>query len=819
MKKQIGIIALLLGGMAASAQEFRAPAYPLITHDPYFSVWSNTDTASSAPTHHWTGATQSLTGMVKVDGKTYRVLGHDATAYKVYLPSAEDGNFSAQYTFDKPATGWEQPGFNDASWKTGKAPWTNSGQGTAWETHDIWMRRTFTLADRSFKNLLLKLNHDDDAEVYINGEEVYHLKGWLTKYGYFKIPAEVVEKMRTGKNVMAIHVRNNVGGAMLDAGLVEEIQPKATAGVQVAQQRSVIIHATQTIYDLACGPVEVQLKFSSPLFLDDLNMVSRPVSYLTWTAQSTDGASHDVQVYLGASTDLAVNVPAQPVTTKQYASNGLSILKAGSLEQPILKKKGDDLRIDWGYVFVATPQGEHAVQYITPGADGSASFASARVPKTTATQGRSLSLNTIVPLGKVGATPVEKFMLVAYDDIDAIQYFKTNLKAWWKLQAGQTIETQMAAAAKDYRSIMDKCEATNARIHEDAAKVGGEDYARLCVLGYRQTISAHKLVRSPEGEILFLSKENFSNGCINTVDVTYPSAPLYLTYNPELMKGMLNGIFYFSEKSGLYHRDYAAHDLGTYPLANGQVYGEGMPVEESGNMLILTDAIVRASGDKEYAAKHWNTLSTWAHYLDREGLDPANQLCTDDFAGHLARNANLSVKAIVALGCYADMAKALGKTDTAAVYRAKTEAMVKKWMELADAGDHYGLTFNDKNTWSQKYNMVWDKVLHLHLFPQSVYDKELAYYKTKQQKYGLPLDSRKGYTKSDWICWTASLTDNQEDFKTFTDPLYKYITETPSRVPLSDWHETEDGRQVGFQARSVVGGYFMEVFKEYMKNR
>jgi hypothetical protein len=231
------------------------------------------------------------------------------------------------------------------------------------------MRRTFTLTDKSFQNLLLKLNHDDDAEVYINGEEVYHLKGWLTKYGYFKIPAAVIEKMRAGKNVMAIHVRNNVGGAMLDAGLVEEIQPKATAGIQVALQKNITIHATQTIYSLACGPVDVQLKFSSPLFLDDLNMVSRPVSYLTWTAQSNDGAIHDVQVYLGASTDLAVNVPAQPVTTKQYTSNSLSILKAGSVEQPILKKKGDDLRIDWGYVFVAAPQSAHAVQYITSGAE------------------------------------------------------------------------------------------------------------------------------------------------------------------------------------------------------------------------------------------------------------------------------------------------------------------------------------------------------------------------------------------------------------------------------------------------------------------
>jgi hypothetical protein len=506
-----------------------------------------------------------------------------------------------------------------------------------------------------------------------------------------------------------------------------------------------------------------------------------------------------------------VNLPAQQVKAARYTREALSVLKAGTTEQPILQKKGDDLRIDWGHVYVATPAAAQATQFISQAGNTEVDFSHKRKTADSVT-GKQLMLGTAFPVTKVSSAANEQLVLIGYDDIYSIQYFKQNLPAWWKEQ-GLSIEQQLAKAAADYTAVMAKCNAFDKKLYEDAKASGGEQYAQVCVAAYRQSISAHKLLKDPQGNILFLSKENFSNGSINTVDVTYPSAPLFLLYNPDLLKGMLNGIFYYSE-SGRWTKPFAAHDLGTYPLANGQTYGEDMPVEESGNMIILTAAIAKAEGNANYARQHWKALNTWANYLSVAGFDPAHQLCTDDFAGHLARNANLSIKAIVGLRCFAMLADMLNEKDTAARYKQLATDMVTKWMQMANDGDHYALTFNDKNTWSQKYNLVWDKVLGLQLFPQEVYDKEIRYYRTKQNTFGLQLDSRKTYTKSDWILWTAAMTANNSDFEAFVEPVFKFVTTTPTRVPLSDWHETTNGRQIGFQARSVVGGYFMKMLRD-----
>jgi hypothetical protein len=812
--KFLGILAGIFALGPVKAQDRKAPAYPLITHNPNFSIWSGTDELNASTTTHWTGADHSLLGLINVDGNIYRFLGKEEASYKTVLAASDETPYTVKYTESAPDGDWKAANYAAGDWKSGQAPIGDDAKQvkTLWKSKEIWVRRAFNIANpASINELLLKMNHDDNIEVFLNGKKVYEKVGWTNTFQYFPLHKN---DLKAGQNVIAIHLANSAGGRYLDFGLADKLKDNA-ARIQLAKQKNVEITATQTIYDFTCGKIDLKLTFTSPLLMNDLGLLARPVSYISYNVKANDGKTHTVKVFLSASSNIAVYRPSQQVTAKKYSTAKLSILKAGTTEQPILQKGADDMRIDWGYFYVAAPKSSGAVQFISSGNTAADAFRKG-TSVSTASTGKSLALNTVVPFGTVGKTAVERFVELGYDEIYSIQYFKNDRRPWWNTSGKETIEGQLTAAANAYKEVMQKCRNFNQTVYADALQSGGKEYAHLCILGYRQSIAAHTLVKSPKGEILWLSKENNSGGFINTVDVTYPSAPLYLIYNPSLLQGMLNGIFYFSE-SGKYPHPWAAHDLGTYPLANGQTYGEPMPVEESGNMIILTAAITKAQGNANYAKLHWKTLTTWVDYLTKEGLDPKTQLCTDDFAGHLARNANLSVKAIVGIACYAQMAETLGDTETAKKYRAIAESMVPKWIEMADAGDHYALTFDNKNTWSQKYNLVWDKVLGLNLFPQKIYDTETKYYLTKQNKYGIPLDSRKAYTKNDWILWTATFAPTQEQFEALVHPVYKHAIETESRVPLNDFYDSNTGIRDNFKARSVVGGFYMRMFADKLK--
>jgi Domain of unknown function (DUF4965)/Domain of unknown function (DUF1793)/Domain of unknown function (DUF5127)/Domain of unknown function (DUF4964) len=671
----IALCAVFCLNVGPTLAQQRPPATPLITHDPYFSIWSVTDNLTDSDTSHWTGSPQPITGIARIDGKPYRFMGRH--------------------------------------------------------------------------------------------------------------PESVPAMQQTGSSITPTHTR----------------------------------------YEFRQDGVTLEFTFFTPAMMNDLDLLSRPVTYLTWDVKATDGASHQVSVLLDVDPVIAVNDRSQQVVTFRNETSSLHVLSVGSRDQNILNRSGDNLRIDWGYFHLAVPKNEDSTTGIlshptrTFAEDGKlAASDSMGMPHPANREGPHLAAT--IGFGSVSSEPVTRHLLVSYTEDFAIQYLERNLRPYWQ-RDNMPIEEMLDMAEAQYSTLETRGRAFDKELAADLTETGGEHYAALAILAYRQTLAAHKLVADVNGDPMLFAKENFSNGCIATVDVLYPSAPFFLFFQPKLLEAQLRPVLEYAALAR-WGFPFSPHDLGQYPLANGQVYGGGekteedqMPVEESGNMLILADALARAEGNAQLAERYWPQLTKWAEYLKERGLDPENQLTTDDFAGHVAHNSNLSIKAIDALAAFADLAHLLKHENVAKDYSATAKSMAEKWVGMAQDGDHYKLAFNSPGTWSQKYNLVWDVILDYNLFPKSLRDTEMSYYLKKINRYGLPLDSRADYTKLDWSLWTATLTSNPEQFKALMDPIYLWINETPSRVPLTDWYDTKTtGKQIGFQARSVVGGVFIKALSD-----
>lgn len=598
------------------------------------------------------------------------------------------------------------------------------------------------------------------------------------------------------------------GAAVIDGVTYRFLGRGEGEAMELLSQR---VTATATVARYRAGGVRLTLTLRTPMLPEEPDVFSIPASFMDWTLESEDGAAHEVKLRVSASARLCYDGDEAP--QMEYDTFALGAMRAGmlgQLRQKPLSHSGDHVTIDWGYLYLA---GEGTAE---------ASPLGLVFEKTL----------------RVAKEAVRAHLIVAYDDVLSILYFGHACKAWYA-RGGKTIVQAIAELEADYDALTARCEALDARVAADALAAGSEDYVLIAAAAWRHTFAAHKLIATPAGEMAFLSKENDSNGCIGTVDVSYPSIPLFIKYAPELVNAMCRPVLEYASMPVWVH-DFAPHDVGRYPIVNGQVYAlrdntarrqrmaayvyppyylypaqEGerlfdsekqMPVEESGNMLVMLYAAATQTRDTALLQKYRPLLDKWVRYLVEYGEDPGNQLCTDDFAGHLAHNVNLSAKAVVGVACYARILEMLG--EPAEKWRQRARDMAQSWRTRAQGENGTCLTF-DGMGWSMKYNLAWDLALNLQLLPEDFYRAETESYLPRLNRYGLPLDSRADYTKSDWECYAAAMARDMETRRALLRPLRTYLEETSSRVAFSDWYDTKTGRFEQFIARSVQGGVFM----------
>ena len=604
-------------------------------------------------------------------------------------------------------------------------------------------------------------------------------------------------------------------------------------GVVPLEQTSLEVHAFSTDYTFRGEGFALKVRFLSPLLPGDLDVLSCPVCYTDY--EVTEGEiPEDFSIALAIDEEFCYNGERSWVVGGVIPMKGYEAAYFTRGRNLVLSDTSDMCSPDWGDIYLAAKESwlvsEAGLQlYLSEG--------KREYIRKDCERLYLLAVNT----EKKGT------FLTAFDDKLSIFYFGEWLKCYF-FRNGKHILDALEFSFTEHARIVSECEAFDQQLKVDSEKVGSGYYTIACA-SLRQSVAAHKLVMTKDGKLLFLSKENNSNGCIGTADVSYPSIPLYLLYNPELVQGMLRGIYDFA-KMPVWNFDFAPHDIGTYPWCSGQIYGTAqrddkyccgmystwasprtnqmlylrpaesevyeknmqMPVEECGNMLIMQAAAIAAGADKSLAEENFALLAGWVKYLEEYGLSPENQLCTDDFAGHLAGNVNLTVKALVGIEAFSLICRFLGKEELAEEYERKARAFSKAFQEKVGGGI-LPLAYGEKDTFSIKYNILFDKLFGFSLIGQDICEAETSYYIEKTNRFGVPLDTREDYTKADWILWAAALTDDKEKCEALYGPVVDYLAQTPSRVPFGDWYDSTRGDIVHFINRSVVGGCFAPLLK------
>jgi len=620
-------------------------------------------------------------------------------------------------------------------------------------------------------------------------------------------------------------------------GVLHRFMGAAVGSEKTVIQKSVQVRPTTTIYKFSAGAVhdgvDIELSFVTPAIgLDsDILAASRPITYATLLVSSSSAQPRDVQVYFDTSGEGSVQSSDEEITWSRL-NNGpktlaskLQAMQIGTVSQKHLGQGSD--RINWGYLILSTPKAAPKLHTAMQGANISrGAFANGSYFQLADDNSTSRKANDHLPVlsvawqfDVVSGQPQERHLTLAYDQVVSMRFFGTDMQPLWRHSWSNALA--MLEAADDAREKdLTETNAFDDALIANLSSVGGGKYATLASLVYRQVTGGTQEVWNPLlKEPWVFMKEISSDGDVSTVDVVYPAFPMFQYLYPEYFRLTLMPLMVYGNNETkaygqeiLYNLSWAPHHLGHWPISDlAPNKQEQMPVEESGNMLIMLSGIYSVQKSLQYLEPYWPMLRTWADFIVSSLPDPGNQLCTDDFEGASPHNTNLAAKGIVALEAFAGMLDAKGDKSDAESYRNHAFRFARNWTASAWDKDHYRIQFNLPGSWSLKYNLLWQKVLGLRAFPEEVFKVESEYYQMKLDTCGVPMDDRHPYTKSDWSIWAASLAETQEQFEAITSRVFKFADTTPDRAPLSDWYNIQTCKMQGFRARPVQGGFYAKM--------
>lgn len=594
-------------------------------------------------------------------------------------------------------------------------------------------------------------------------------------------------------------------------------------GTETVNQTAFEYTSTKSIFTMnVADKLEMNITFLSPITPTDYRRQSLVSSYLNVEVASLDGNEHDVQVYSDISAEW-VSGDRNAIAQWDYGTtDGVAYHKVYRQTQLAFSQNNE--QAEWGSWYWATDASNGMTHQSGTDVDVRGQFSSkGSLSNDKDTNYRAISDNWPVfgfssDLGSVSSAPVNTLFSIGLAQEEAIQYegssSYSSIPSLWKSYFDTELEA-LSFFHYDFEASNYLSSSFDSQVARDSIAVAGQDYLTLTSLSARQAFGATQLCGTDDNKLLFL-KEISSDGNMNTVDVVFPAYPIFLYSNPELLKLVLEPL-YENQEAGKYPNAYAMHDMGSsYPNATGHSDGtdEAMPLEECGNMLIMTLAYAKESKDIDYLHEHYDLLKKWTGYLVEDALYPANQISTDDFAGSLANQTNLALKGMIGIQAMAVIANETGHASDAANYSGIAQDYISQWQDLGINKNanppHTTLSYGDGDSHGLLYNLFADAQLGLNLVPNSVYQMQSDFYPTVANEYGVPLDTRHTLTKGDWECFVAAIA-SADTREMFVKHLATWLNETPTSRPLTDLYDTINGNfppSPTFVARPVVGGAF-----------
>ncbi|RAK98793.1 DUF1793-domain-containing protein [Aspergillus ibericus CBS 121593] len=569
--------------------------------------------------------------------------------------------------------------------------------------------------------------------------------------------------------------------------------------------------ATHSIFTLSAGSTIFTLDFFSPISPSSYLRQSLPFSYLTVSVSYA--AFKRIEIY--SSIDGTWTGRPQN-TTRDFIITGCTHVFSLGVDDAIPFSEDNDMAT-WGEAVFASRSDSFRVSF----ASGKSEDVRSQFVRT----GKLADKNPPwVPGGVVALAhelgPVDRLQSVTFAvghvREESINYLGKPYTGYYRYQHPKPHHA-VSHFLKDYPAAHRESWALDMEMKIQANKAGGKRYADIVTLSARQAYGGIEVTIPNDTldttDVLAFIKELSSDGNLNTVDVIMPAFPLYYTLNPDYIRLLLEPMMRYLA-TGRWQKPYVIHDMGThYPNATGHdnQQAEPMPIEECGNLLVLVLAYVRATGDTQWAAQYTDLLQGYADYLVDNGVDITEQLSSNDAAGALANETNLAIKAAVGIKAFGELT---GRAEYSRIGQARADLFFTQGRGTDEEKTHFVLQYPDKPaSWKIPYNLYPDVLLDLQTFPKGAYEMGSTFFKSVRAEYGVPLDNRQDWAKSDWNMWLAGTMDSSTRAE-FVDDLWTFMTNGKHNWPFSDRYvaTSSKGNSPGVpvlcRARPTVGGHF-----------